>query len=667
MVADTENGKNFLGRPRRSSFVAASEENADFVPILPAVGSIPIPAASEVNYFPTVATGQPSLREPEPPSRLVVPMRKSMSEEEIANLFVDSAEMTSSEQFLMLDAQVLLREDDLRTAKEFVSQLRLVKPEDAQLLLDELKAVFADVDPEIALLSLTGDSGSEPSENSDDVPTVKPATPSISDSTSALANLLDSPPPAGSVLGASQGSSANGRHRGWNVILFVSTMVAILIPVSSAVFSGFGSPVPVDNELMLSAAGVLATVVALLAALPLILLARSTAIRHALSTRSALHRVTGAGGGTVLWSIGALGVLVGLLTVLLLTSQGVGLQLSSIPGVASTLAQLVPNAHASVLVVALVVFTGFLTASMPRQTYRGAILALAGFTLSGPTIVILTGLAVVATTNTGLPFTPENTLIATGIVPIAVILFAGIESGAATVVRRDDKPALGLPLYVGLALGLGFAAWVLVAGMSPEALGDLMIGSNPALHIVAASAELALVSGIVAFTMPLILIAALVGRSLMMVTVRGDRDASPAFVRAIIVAVPLIVLIIDLTGAVGDITMTLPGISFVSIPLMVIVGLMAGASVAAGREIGGPARVINTVLAIIVMAVGFVLTSWSVPSLANLYDDLIAPLLSTAGISGTIMLVIPTVVLVCSFILSLIVSALGVVRPKRTA
>jgi len=104
MVADKENGKNLFGRPRRSSFVAASEENADFVPILPAVGSTPIPAAADVNFFPTVATGQPSLREPAAPARLVVPTRKSMSEEEIATVFVESADMTSSDQIAMLDA-----------------------------------------------------------------------------------------------------------------------------------------------------------------------------------------------------------------------------------------------------------------------------------------------------------------------------------------------------------------------------------------------------------------------------------------------------------------------------------------------------------------------------------------------------------------------------------
>jgi len=663
MVADKENEKNLFGRPRRSSFVAASAENADFVPILPAVGSTPIPAASDVNYFPTVATGQPSLREPAPPARLVVPTRKSMSEEEIATVFVESAEMTSSEQILMLDAQVTLREDDLRTAKEFVAHLRLAKPADAQPLLDELKQVFADVDPKIASLSLSGEPMSDsPTEAMNEASETTKTQP-FTGSTSTLATLLESPPLAVPAREISQGISTNGRYRGWNAAILVAAMIAILVPVTSAVFTGFGSPVPIDIELMLSSSGVLAAVVALLAALPLVLLARFTSIRHALSTRGAIQRV----GGSLLWTVGSLIVLVGLFTVLLVTSQGVGLQLGSIPGVASTLAQFAPNAHASVLVVALIVFVGFLIASLSRRAFRGLILAMAGFTLIGPTIVILTGLAVVATTNTTAAFTPENIVIATGIIPIGVILFAGIESGTATVVRRDENAVIGLPLYIGLAAGLGFAAWVLVAGMSPDALGDLLVGSNPALHVVAASAELALISGAIAFAVPLILIAALTGRSLMMVTVRDDRDASPVFLRVIVVVVPLVLLALDLAGIAGDITMVLPGIPFVSIPLMVIVGLMAGASIASRRELGGAARVINTVLSTFVMAVGLALTSWSVPGLANVYDSSIAPLATTLGLSGTVLLVVPTVVLASSFVLSLIVSALGVVRPNRTA
>ncbi|CAB4632108.1 unannotated protein [freshwater metagenome] len=667
MVADKENDKNLFGRPRRSSFVAASAENADFVPILPAVGSTPIPAASDVNYFPTVATGQPSLREPAPPARLVVPTRKSMSEEEIATVFAESAEMTSSEQILMLDAQVTLREDDLRTAKEFVAHLRLTKPADAQSLLDELKQVFADVDPKIASLSLSDEPMSDtPTKDVNDTLGAS-TTQTVTSSTSTLATLLDSTSSAVPARQISQGQSVNGRHRGWNVVMLVATMVAILIPVTSAVFTGFGSPVPVNTELMLNSSGVFAAIVALLAALPLVLLSRSTSIRHALSTRAAIQRVAGAIGGTLLWTIGSLVVLVGLLTVLLVTSQGVGLQLNSIPGVASTLAQFAPHAHASVLVVALIVIVGFVIASLSRRAFRGVVLALAGFTLIGPTIVILTGLAVVATTNTGAVLTSENIVIATGIIPIGVILFAGIESGTATVVRRDENAVIGLPLYIGLAAGLGFAAWVLVAGMSPDALGDLLVGSNPALHVVAASAELALISGVIAFAVPLILISALVGRSLMMVTVRDDRDASSVLLRVIVIVVPVTLLGLDLTGIAGDITMVLPGIPFVSIPLMVIIGLMAGASIASRREIGGVARVINAVLSTLLMAVGLALTSWSVPGLTSIYDSSIAPLATTLGISGALVLIVPTAVLVLSFVVSLLVSAPSALRSNRTA
>jgi len=156
MASDRDKDKNFFGRPRRSSFVAATPENDDFVPVLPAVGSTPLPSAADVNFFPPVETGQPSLREPEPPARLVLPTRRSMTEEEIAGAFAEGQEMSSAEQIALLDSQMTLREDDLRTARSFLATLRTANPREAQPLLDELKVLFVDVDPEIADFTLGG-------------------------------------------------------------------------------------------------------------------------------------------------------------------------------------------------------------------------------------------------------------------------------------------------------------------------------------------------------------------------------------------------------------------------------------------------------------------------------------------------------------------------------
>jgi hypothetical protein len=248
-----------------------------------------------------------------------------------------------------------------------------------------------------------------------------------------------------------------------------------------------------------------------------------------------------------------------------------------------------------------------------------------------------------------------------------VIVLAGAESGAATVVRRDDKKIIGVPLYIGLAAGLGFSAWVLLSGIGSDALGNVFVGSNPALHIIASSTELAFIAGSIAFAAPLVLIASLIGRSLMMTTVGDDRAAGSWLIRTIVLLVPLMLLGLDLTGIAGDITAVLPGVPFLSIPLMVIVGLMAGASVVSRRELGGVARVINAILAILFMVVGLVLTSWSVPGLATIYDGAVAPLASTLGLAGTVSLVVPTGILVFTFVLSLFVSMIGVVRPKRNA
>jgi hypothetical protein len=575
--------------------------------------------------------------------------------------------MTSSEQIAMLDAQVTLREDDFRTAKEFVSFLRTAKPGEAQPLLDELKQVFADVDPRIASLSL-GDhpAAGLPSATIDDIIAATP----IASETAPTASPSVVAEPKRTPVAIDESSAArtvNGRYQGWSAVIFMTTVFAVLIPVTSAVFTAFGSPVPGSVESMLGPGGVFVVGVALVAVLPLVLLARSTSVRHALTTRVAVQRVAGVVGGTVLSTIGSVAVLVGVLTVLLVTSQGVGLQLSSIPGVTSTLAQIAPQAHVSVIVVAIIVLVGFIIASLPRAAYRGLLLSLGGFTLVGPAVVILIGLAVVATSGSVGLFTPENIIIATGIIPICVIVFAGVESGAATVVRRDEKPMYGISLYIGLAAGLGYAAWVLLSGIGSDALGNVFVGSNPALHIVASSTELAFIAGSIAFAVPLVLVAALVGRSLMMTTVSDDRAAGSWLIRTTVLTVPLIVLGLDLTGVAGDITTVLPGIPFVSIPLMVLLGLMAGASVASRRELSGGARAINAIFAILLMVVGLVLTSWSVPGLSPLYDTAIASLASMLGLAGTVSLVVPTGILVFTFVLSLFVSMFGVVRPKRTA
>lgn len=665
MASDKDKGKNAFGRPRRSSFVAPADGNADFVPVLPPVGSTPIPAAADVNYFPTVATGQPSLREPEPPQQLVVPTRKSMSEEEIATAFVDASDMTSADQIAMLDAQVTLRQDDLRTAKEFVAFLRTANPAEARPLLDELKVRFADVDPKIAELSLDGSSQPRPRTVSDDVVAAldaskeapKPVTPTVR------------PTPQPVVVGtaATLDREETRRYRGWGAVLTIAALVALLVPVTFAVFTSFGSPVPDVVQSLLGASGAFITIIALIAALPLSLLARSVSARRGITWTAAIRHSMGAVAGSAISVLAVLFVLIGTVGVFLNSSQGAGLQLSSVPGVTSALAAMAPQAHVGVIVATLLIFVGFVMAALPRRLFRAIVLALAGFMLSGSAVVLLTGLAVVATTDSGAVVSLDNIVIATGILPIAILVFAGLDSGIATAVRRDQVKIHGLWLFVGIAGGLGFAAWDLLSGMGRDTQGSLFVGSNPALHVVAASNDSAFIIGAIAFAVPLVYLAALVGRSVMMATVQDDRNVGNVGLRLVVIAVPVLILGLDYLGVVGDISALIPGIAFASIPLMVVTGVLAGSSIAGRRSLRRGAQVTNGLIALVATAIGLVATSWSVPSLLPLYNSAIAPFLSSAGLSGTVALAVPAGTLVLAFIVSLLVSAVGSARPNPTA
>lgn len=663
MASDSDKEKNFFGRPRRSSFVAATPENDDFLPVLPAVGSTPLPSAADVNFFPPVETGQPSLREPEPPARLVVPTRRSMTEEEIAGAFAEAQEMSSSEQIALLDSQMTLREDDLRTARSFLATLRTANPREAQPLLDELKVRYADVDPEIADFTL----GDAPAAPVNDDTSAESTSPVLAVGGAAVTSPAPHASPVRVESAADTAEQApNGRYRGWAAVIALSSIVAGLVPISSAVFTAFGAPAPELVDSLLGASGVVVLLVAIVSIVPLVLLARSTAARHGLSWTAALGRVLGSASGVVHVTVLAAFALVGFFSVLQQTTQGVGLQLASIPGVASAIAAAAPNAHLTVLVVSALVAAGFGLAALPRRLFRGTMLLLTGFIIVGPAIVILTNIAVVSNLNSETPVNADNLVLATGIIPIVILVLAAVETGAATVVRRDAQRLHGLWLYVGLGIGIAFAAWVLLAGMGSDNQGSLFIGSNPALHVVAASVDLAFIFGVVVFAVPGLFLAALVGRTLSMVTVRGDADSPHVWVRLLVLVLPLTVFALDALGVLPDLGELLPGAAFLSIPAMSIVGLMAGASIASRRGLRNGAKVVNTVLASALTLVGLALTLWAVPGLEPLYNESIAPVAASLGLTGATALVVPSAIAIVSFVCSLLVSAVGSRRPTRT-
>ncbi|MEY4313036.1 MAG: hypothetical protein RLZZ319_545, partial [Actinomycetota bacterium] len=640
---DGHDGRGTTGR--RSSFVPPKDANSDYVPSLPPVGSAPIPSASDVNYFPSVQTGAPQLSQPAPPARLVVPTRQSLTEEEIATRFAESMEMSSTEQIVLLDSQMTLREADIATAKDFYSQLRLANPREAAPLLAELKAKFGDLDESILEMAISvGDTVVDGPAVGE--PTV---TEIVEASTNAVAiadSVIDSaiapepvapviaepiPTPASSSVDASATvvldpeTAMLGRYRGWSALLSIAVTIAALIPAGFAIFTVFGAPVPDLVDELLGSTGAFVAGFALLVSIPLVLMARSTAFRHGLGWRGAMIRVFGSGGGTILSVLAGIGVIASVLGILFTAGQAIGTQLGSVDVVAQLASSIVPSAHLSVLVVGALLVVGTILGVLPRRLFRATMLALTGFVIAGPSVLILQGIAIAANTDAG-AISLDNVVIATAIVPLVLVLIASTESGIAAVTSHDENKIHGLWLYIGLALGVGFSAWTLVDGYAASAGGDLFVGANPVLHFVASTEFLAIVFSTITVAIPLVLLVALIVRHLLMATVSSDRLPPPVWLRIVTVVVPIAIVALDAVGALPDPVTALPGVAFASVPVLVVVGALAGASVAVKRVIGGGARITLTIVSSLLIVVGLVATTWSVPSLAGAYEQSVAPL-----------------------------------------
>jgi hypothetical protein len=84
------------------------------------------------------------------------------------------------------------------------------------------------------------------------------------------------------------------------------------------------------------------------------------------------------------------------------------------------------------------------------------------------------------------------------------------------------------------------------------------------------------------------------------------------------------------------------------------------------RGLSGGAMVVNTVLSSILTLVGLTLTLWAVPGLEPLYSESIAPIAASLGLTGAAALIVPSAIVIISFVFSLVVSAVGARRPART-
>lgn len=668
---------------RRKSFVAANPADNDFVPTLPAVGSAPIPAARDINLFPPVQTGKPQLAQPSAPARLVVPTRQSLTSDEVAMLFAGNAEMSSAEQIALLDAQMTLRDADLAAVREFVTLLRRANPDEAVPLLADVKSRFHDLDDEVALLSLTSipDGTPEPVVTPEPEPplvvsapvveTVAPVspvsppavdTPTVDAVFGSMTIPAETPVPIvpGSMPKVPVPSYTAGRHRGWSVVIGFATLLATFVPLTFAVFTGFGSPQATLAGDLQGIPGVVVIILVTIVSIPLTALARTTSVRHALTWRAALERVTGKAGGILLGIFVAISMVAVLVSTLLSISSAVVTQVTEIPLVTPLFASLAPNAHLSALLAGSSLLVGFVIAALPRGLYRAKILTLTGFMLAGPAVVIITSLAVIAMSGTG-SLSSSTIVFTAAVIPIVLGLMAATESGSTTITRRDGEGASGAWLFVGLGLGIAFSAWSLVSSLG-GGLSATSVGGNPALHLTGGSDLVTTIFGAVVIVVPTVLIAALVGRGVLAVFVSDDRGVAPGWVRVVLALSPLVLIGADVVGLVSDPVTALPGTIFLAVPILVVTGMMAGASVAARKGIRGGARVANFIVGVVLVLVGFALTAWAATPLQNVYHAIVAPVVSRVGLGESGALVVPALLVAFSFVASLIVSSAGLAR-----
>jgi hypothetical protein len=327
--------------------------------------------------------------------------------------------------------------------------------------------------------------------------------------------------------------------------------------------------------------------------------------------------------------------------------------------VAQAASTLVPNGHLDALLVGVVFVIAAILASLPRRLFRAKSLALTGFTLGGPAVLILQGIAIAANTAADSVFSIDNIVVATAIVPLVVTLMVATESSIGTVSSRDDVKMHGLWLFIGLALGIAFSAWTLVDGFSNTAAAEVFVGANPVLHFVGGSTTIALIIAVVTVGIPTVLLVSLALRNLLMLSTAHDRATPPLLARIGVVLIAVALVSLEVLGVIPDLATVVPGLAFASVPVLVVTGILAGASITARRTIASGARIGLTALASALIVAGLAATTWSVPTLSSVYANVIGPVLEQFGLTGTIVYTLPVGLLIVSFVISLTVSSIG--------
>lgn len=663
---------------RRSSFVPPAE-NSDFTPHLPDVDSSS--ENEQINFFPAVETSQP-FEKPAQPAANTIPKRHSLSQSEINAVIGDGNKMSSTEQIELLETQMKLRQTDAETALAFLDVIHRSLPEDAVRLLSELKETFGDIAPEIMEVSMNSPQepqkieavGSEQveldasiSEESTPESTDQPETsPAYSDGLAHEENVTDESKKGWQLAVPhsldDESFEPVARHRAWDFVLFIAAVVSVVIPLSSAVFSGLANPLPELITEMVGLPGMLATAVSVLVAWVMSHLARRRSTITGNSWRIAAFETMGKLSGSLMVFLASISILSILTIILLSSASGYETEIAESDWFSTIKQSLGSNAHPSILIAGVTMLLGFVISALPRSLFRDKLLVLAGASAAGVGLVSLMGLGIIATTSLSQTVDFDLITVSAAALPIACVMLFASYPAINHITRKDD----GDPGLIWVVIGLGIGALLgggslLLQLLAPEADAYFAAG-NPALRIASSMPPWFLVIGSLSFLLPLVLVSALSGRTVSMATVRDDRRPGWLVVRLIMLLIPLGIIAIDVTGLGEQFMPYLPGIGLVSIPAMALIGSQAGSAIAGFRDVKPFAKVLNAIIALLFTLLGIALTLGTIPVLSESFNGFLGSYLPDASLIPMVQAFTPVAVAVLTAALTLITTAAGTVR-----
>ncbi len=592
------------------------DDNRMFPPIVTAVdGENSLPDFDEVVEDPIIEEfGRPAespvTNSPEaggidgaPVSLPELPSRASLTPEQLSEVLSANGGMSSNDQMALLDAQIPLREADTNAVRAFMDVLAGAPVEQANDLMSEAQRRFGDLAPELFAsverpvtdgpeftddsTPITGipviehveivevvedESGEVVAVSVTDIDEI--SVPVATESTNSTVEAANVPADeqAWSLTAPAEVLSddrpAVERRSWWTLTSVIASLIAVTTAAIGAVVFTTGS-----------APHILFLLAGLVAATPLVLVARLGAARTGTSWRSQLEELLGRTSGRIAAGLLAVLTLVVTAQTLFASTNGLGVQLES-SSIGTLLDGVVPAGATGPVLAALALLAGAVIAALPHRLFRAKSLVLAGWTAVGTGSLVAMGVALLASSTSESNLTFTGSVNAGGLVAASVLLVGTAMVFGFQEVSRVREKATGI-LWISIGIGLGVATLagiVVSALLTPEA-AHFFFGLNPVLHIIAPSGILNLALGALAFVPAVVLTSALVFRFVGVASTRDDRENPNALVTWLLALVPVGFVVLAFVGVVPTVVENLPSVTAVATLASPLFGILAAQSV----------------------------------------------------------------------------------------